>query len=356
MRKAIHFLAACLLLLSATSCDDFFNVHEWPENAETESIVLRLAYDTEMTEWNHTYDESTVSETGLGETYDNSQESGVVRYVVRLFPAKDGARTSQSYTKQLSFTQDISEGYDTEVTLDVAPGEYQVMVWSDLVENSSDTRFYYVEDFAEITLQGDEHYGNNDYRDAFRGDGMISLEATVEEHAPDTLTVSMERPLAKYEFITTDLAEFIEKQELALEAAMSESGDKEYTNTKVSVGDYKAVFYYSGFMPSAYSMFTDKPVDSSTGVQFEATLEQLSESEASFGFDYVFVNGDESSVTVQIAIYNREGTQLFLTNSIRVPLKRSYHTVVRGKFLASEAAGGVSVNPSYDGEYNIYYE
>ena len=115
------------------------------------------------------------------------------------------------------------------------------------------------------------------------------------------------------------------------------------------------VFYYVGFMPNTYSMHTDKPVDSSTGVMFESTLKKLSESEASIGFDYVFVNGKESAVTVQIGIYDNEGTQLSLTEPIEVPLKRSQHTVMTSMFLMSEASGGVTINPDFDGEHNLIF-
>ena len=115
------------------------------------------------------------------------------------------------------------------------------------------------------------------------------------------------------------------------------------------------MFYYVGFMPNAYSLFTDKPVDSATGVLFESTLNSLSETEASVGFDYVFVNGTESAVTVQIGIYDNEGTQLSLTEPIKVSLRRSHHTIMRGMFLMSETSGGISINPEFDGDYNLVF-
>ena len=115
------------------------------------------------------------------------------------------------------------------------------------------------------------------------------------------------------------------------------------------------MFYFVGFMPDAYSMNTDKPVDSSTGVMFESTLRKLSESEATMGFDYVFVNGKKSAVTVQIGIYDNEGTQLSLTEPIEVPLKRSHHTIMTGMFLMSEASGGVTINPDFDGDHNLIF-
>ena len=166
----------------------------------------------------------------------------------------------------------------------------------------------------------------------------------------------MQRPLAKFEVITNDLAEFIEKE--VSRATAKSNGTKsvpENPASRVNHEDYRIVFHYVGFMPDTYSMFTDKPVDSSTGVTFSSALKVLNNREASLGFDYVFVNGKESAVTIRIGILDKEGTQLSLTQPIEVPLKRNHHTILRGKFLMSETSGGVIINPDFDGDYNLVF-
>ena len=199
MRK-ILYLIICMPMLLLSACD----VHEWPETPEFVKLHLRLNYETDMTEWEHLYDGASVIEQGLGETYDNHQDYGKIRYIVRTYPVSEKQRTTSNYTQEFVFTKDISEGYDHEVTLDVLPGNYNFMVWSDLVKTSGDSHFHNADNFAEITLQGD-HKGNTDHRDAFRGSGNISLVSDIVERLPDTLNVAMQRPLAKFEFITTDL-------------------------------------------------------------------------------------------------------------------------------------------------------
>ena len=352
MKKLLSFIMYISLLLFS-ACD----VHEWPETPELVKLHLRLNYETDMTKWEHFYDGSNVIEIGLGETYDNHQDYGKIRYIVRTYPISEKQRTSQNYVQEFVFTKDIAKGYDHEVTLDVLPGNYNVMVWSDLVQTSGDSYFHDATNFAEIKYQG-EHRGNCDHRDAFRGTNNIALIADIVECLPDTLDITMQRPLAKLEFVTNDVVEFIDKESshFATKANENKAASDEATQTKtVNIEDYKVVFYYVGFMPNTYSMYTDKPVDSSTGVMFESTLKKLSESEASIGFDYVFVNGKESAVTVQIGIYDNEGTQLSLTEPIEVPLKRSQHTVMTGMFLMSEASGGVTINPDFDGEHNLIF-
>lgn len=352
MRRLYLYLIIYMPLVLLTACD----VHEWPDTPENVTFRLKLRYEKEMTVWEHLYDGTEVTEQGLGDTYDNGREHGKIRYIICAYPLTDKQRSAREYTREFVFTKDIAEGYDHEATLDLAAGNYRIMVWSDLVENDGDTPYHDAGDFAEITLQGD-HSGNNDYRDAFRGTGDISLTADVAEYVPGTLEITMQRPLAKFEVITNDLTEFIQKEGLRITAKNSgaESASESDPATRVNVEDYKVAFHYVGFMPCAYSMFTDKPVDSSTGVMFQSALKGLNDREASMGFDYVFVNGTESAVTVQIGLYDKEGTRLSLTEPITVPLRRNHHTILRGKFLMSKASGGVTINPDFDGDHNLIF-
>lgn len=345
MRKTLY-LIICLPMLLLSACD----VHEWPDTPEFVKLHLRLNYETDMTEWHHLYDGASVIEQGLGETYDNHRDAGQIRYIVRAYPVSEKQRTSQNYTQEFVFTKNIAEGYDHEVTLDVLPGDYNFMVWSDLVQTSGDNPFHNAGNFAEIMLQGD-HQGNNDHRDAFRGTNNITLVADIMERLPDTLDIAMQRPLAKFEFVTTDLQEFIVKEIEYLKKEAESRG--ETPPTRVDTDSYKVVLQYSGFMPSAYNMNTDKPVDSKMGVSFESKLGIQNENEASLGFDYVFVNGNNAGVSVQIGLYDNEDRQLALSDPIDVPLRRNHHTIIRGSFLMQQATGGIVINPDFDGNHNI---
>lgn len=345
--KRVLYLLVGMFMISLAACD----VHEWPNLPERVAFHLRLHYETEMTEWHHFYNDVEVVEQGLGESYDNHLKTGQIRYVIRAYPSMEKLRSVADYTQEFVFTKDIAAGYDHEVTLDLPAGSYDIMVWSDLMQFRSDNPFHDATNFAEIRLQGD-HVGNSDYRDAFRGTNHITLVSDYVERLPDTLDITMQRPLAKFEFVTNDVDEFIVKEQTRLEAKSRAEGIQE-PNTRVVLEDYRVVFYYIGFMPDTYSMLTDKPVDSATGMQFETTLRHLSDTEASMGFDYIFVNGSETITTLQVGIYDKEGTQLSLTEPLSVPLRRNRHTILKGMFLMTEASGGVTINPDYEGDHNI---
>ncbi len=335
MKKLSLFIFAALALM-ISSCD----VHEWPDKPEKVSVYLRLNYQTNMTTWEHDYNGSDVIEQKVGTPTPSERKYGAIRYIIRTYSKRD----SRDLVQEFTFTRDISDGYDHGVLLDLIPGDYNIMVWSDLTENENMIPYHNAEKFTDISLQGD-HAACTDFRDAFRGFKDISVESDIREKQPDTLDITMERPVGKFEFIANDVTDFIEK-----EATRVKGGSE--TSTKVSINDYKVVFYYVSFMPHVYSLISDKAVDAKTNVLFETTLKRLSDTEASIGFDYVFVN-TESTISVQIGIFDKDNIQLSMSAPIDVPVKRNFHTMIRGKFLMLEAAGGVGINPDYWGDHNI---
>ena len=84
-------------------------------------------------------------------------------------------------------------------------GAYNFVVWSDYIQNSTNDLYYHTSSFERIKLRGNEHEGSNDYRDAFTGTVTAEVSAKSRE-----ATVAMGRPMAKFNFISTDVDEFIE--------------------------------------------------------------------------------------------------------------------------------------------------
>lgn len=340
MKKiAAYILALTICLLS--SCD----VHEWPEATIGTRLNLHLNFDTQLPQIIHPYSERAAKE-------DNSSvlTQGYMQYIVRLYPVSESGVTSLQPTQEWVFGQDVAGGYDLDTYIDVEPGNYEIMVWSHILFNKDATSFYDPTSFSEILLQ--QHQANTDYRDGFRGKEQVRVEASISEQLPQDIQVQMQRPMAKFEFVTTDLKIFIER-EINRMAVANRANPLQYEDILRGLGDYNVTFNYVGYMPDAFSIFTDRPVDSSTGMHFQSRLTKLNNDEASMGFDYVFTNGKETAVTLQIQVTDRQGTQLSLTKPIEVPIKRSHHTIVKGAFLTATASGGIFIDPSYNGDHNV---
>ena len=365
-------LAACALLC-ITSCA----VHEWPEPSPAD-VIVNLDFDTQLPQY------KVLNEEGTRASHDGRDYD--IRYTIAAYRLlQDGSYAEEPFLLKV-FSKDEIEELNASFRFSIDEGSYRFYVWTDFVlAGTRSDYFYNTTNFRRISLQG-THEGNNDFRDAFSGSADLKVIRRGSRETPSTVTVQMRRPLAKFEFITTDLQEFItktieamirkEEADAAAKAGETKSeggdnlkditpiesdtktdGDTKTGDTKTPVVDlekYTVVFFYSGYMPNAYNMMEGKPCDSATGVKFSSAISAIDNHDARLGFDYVFVNGEESSVMVTVALYDEEGTQLSISRQIEVPIKRSMLTTVRGSFLMQNTGGGVAIDPGFEDEFNIY--
>lgn len=342
-------LVACALLC-ITSCA----VHEWPEPSPAD-VIVNLDFDTQL----HQY--KVLNEEGTRASHDGRDYD--IRYTIAAYRLlQDGSYAEEPFLLKV-FSKDEIEELTATFRFSIDEGSYRFYVWTDFVLAGTQSDYFYnTTNFRRISLQG-THEGNNDFRDAFSGSADLKVIRRGSKETPSTVTVQMRRPLAKFEFITTDLQEFITKTIEAMirkeeaEAAAKAGETKSEGDTKTPVVDlekYTVVFFYSGYMPNAYNMMEGKPCDSATGVKFSSAISAIDNHDARLGFDYVFVNGEESSVMVTVALYDEEGTQLSISRQIEVPIKRSMLTTVRGSFLMQNTGGGVAIDPGFEDEFNIY--
>ena len=122
----------------------------------------------------------------------------------------------------------------------------------------------------------------------------------------------------------------------------------------VLLSGYGVRFIYPMYMAFSFNMFTDRPADSWTGVRYESRIQKIDDRTALMGFDYVFVNSHDTAINVMIEVYDlRDGEVVARIPALDVPLRRSHHTIVRGPFLTTKAGGAPSIDPSFDGDFNV---
>lgn len=383
LRNTIAFVIAALAVMMA-SCD----VHEFPEQGEGTDVELVLDFTGNMNMDFYKYVDY-LSRDVDGLSYD-------IRYVVNVYPVVDESRNNnrggRSAIASYVFTKSDITDLNYTVPLKLPAGNYRFLVWADYVAAGTEDNLHYdPSDFEEIILTKREGYiGNTDARDGFRGEQVAEIYANTEyinnttgSGVSNRIVVEMKRPMAKFKFQATDVVKFLEEEARraaargdadpnAAEAENdkdAETGGSKGSDSKgptdssstqdaygrINTGDYRVLFRYSGFVPCSFNMFTNRPADAWTGLTFEGRMTQLDKDNAELGFDYVFVNGHESSVTVSVEIYDRDGTLLSRSQPISVPLVRNKVTIVRGKFLTVKAEGGVSIDADFDGEYNYGY-
>ena len=347
-RGFLHTVTALVVaLLSLASC----SVHEWPDTGTPAQLKLDFRFATDLPPY---------LEIEYGTKAETSSDEYDVRYTVKFYPQLPGGGYDSSPAELYSLVltkDDITELNWSAVT-SLPEGRWQIRCWVDYVaQDSVDDLFYNTQDFSAITLP-DEHTAGNDRKDAFLGTAEVNLYRVGSREEPVTATLEMERPLAKFQFIATDLEQLTTKvlRERMRQIDASGTGAMDTpSEQRLDPDDYYIRFYYTSYMPCVFNIYTNKPVDSRAGVQFESGFTPISDGEVLMGYDYVLVNGVESSVQVQVALYERGTDELLsLTPSVTVPLKRSKVTTVRGEFLTLGAGGGLSVDPDFDDEYNLF--
>lgn len=368
-QKILYILMGVLLSLTFIGCD----VHEFPEERyELVPFYLHLDFSTELPLYEEIeYTRNATFNAPLSLSPQNNQH--YMRYLINAYRIDETRSNSRLPDTTFVFTRPVSDDYDYTAELQLPEGKYTFRVWSDFVDpNTTEDKYYNTSDFAEIILADrDNHSGSNDYRDAFRGfvDGEVinyiyySNVATTRG-SQNEATVEMIRPMGKFKFISTDVETFLtraiqrmQERGLSIQLPPGIPSDSKaaynYMLQMVNIAGYKVVFKYNAFMPCSFNMFTDRPADSWTGITFESQMFTEEDWEMTLGYDYVFVNGKETTMSISVEVYDPEGEKISSTNPIEVPIVRSKLTIVRGEFLTAMASGGVVVNPEFNGEYNI---
>ena len=71
------------------------------------------------------------------------------------------------------------------------------------------------------------------------------------------------------------------------------------------------------------------------------------------GSDFIFVNGTESFVPLNIELADANGKVVSRTRGLEVPYRRGHLTTLRGNFLTNEMQGGINIDTGYDDEIDI---
>ena len=350
----IAALISCCLLLD--SCD----VHQFPEPkdegpapevpVETVMVPLNLVYTPDFYVWEHSYDPilGKIEEAnpeleifpglpGVSSKYDNTLKKGIMDVHVKAYLASN----RNKIVKEQSFSFDLTgNSYATSLQIELPKDtEYKLGIWSHLRESLESNPFYDPSDFNRVSIIGNNYQGNTDYRDGFKGE--ISLETFSEKH--QALEVIMTRPMGKFEFVTIDLSEFLDRET-----------SRRSLQTRATADEYNVVISFPYYMPSSYSLLDDRLEFSASGVGFVTKMTVTGDSDASLGFEYVMLNnGDDGGVQARVDIYDPVNTHVAGSATLTIPMKRDHHTVLRGAFLSQEGEGGVGIDPDFDGDFNV---
>ena len=240
------------------------------------------------------------------------------------------------------------------VSMKLHARSYQLVVWKDYVsaETPQEDLHYNTQSLVPVIPNRASHTGNTEYKDVFVGTTSLDLTAYADQWgAVVEQDVTLQRPVARYELIATDVADFLQR----------------VADGEVNGETFTARIKYSGYLPVGYNALDNVPKHSLMYMQYNTSFELPEEGtdELRVGFDYVFVSNEGSaSVPMEIEIVNEENVTV--ANSVlNVPLERGKNTVWTGEFLTGddqggqggdepgEDEGGIGIDPDYDNETDL---
>lgn len=346
MRRIMKYtiLAVALLFMG---CD---TIYEYPDENQVDPTAIDFTINVELNLDQECDSQQEITSRSVAQ---NKILSGhKVRLIIEAYPDKypgsdlvdSEIYNTKPYTrKELVFDNIESVEKNIEVQLKLSPKPYIFLVWVDYLHAESGNSYYNADRLHTIQL-AKPHISNTNGRDAFVCSKRINLSPYAGEWNVElTEKFTPHRPLARYELITDDIEKYLEQQTKGGKSA-----------DVADLNDYTVRVSYKGYFPSGFDAITDRPDDAGVGIAYDAKLTSITDASAIIAFDHIFTNGADSFVTVDIQIYNKEGVLVNESNGIQIPYRRNVVTKIHGSFMTKSYDSGVTIDPDYDGEFDIY--
>lgn len=344
MKKHIGYIVGVALL--AMGCDS--TVLEYPVDGGVDPtrVHVNLTFEVDPTLEPYT-------KVGMPDRTDEVTVHDV-RWIIEIF--RDNVDGELVERRVLNCDPDSEGNHTVDAAFDLHAAKYRVVAWMDYVEDgSTEDKYYQIESLASINILDAENYiGDEDHKDTYVGNQELDLTAYRDrwDQSVDR-TILLERPMAKIEFITTDVDKLFEEwtTQNARRDGVLKSLPEGYDLTNIS--SWQVQIEYAGYLPSSFNAYTNKPNDAQMGISFTTTLTPLSSQEAHLGSDYIFVNGEESAVNVNLRVLDEQGTVINEVQGIEVPIARGKLTSIRDEFLTQSYAPGIGIDPEFDGDIEV---
>ena len=269
MKKTILY-TVCLAVLTMTGCDK--TVLEFPENGGIDptlvNVNLTLAIDPKI----ESYEPSERSKVSEADLHD-------VRWIVEVFRDEIGGDLVEQ--RVLSCEQAVDGHHTIRTSLTLHAARYQIVAWMDYVDNGSTAdKYYNVNSLSSISVpEAGNYIGDEDHKDTYIAQQEIDLK-NYRDRWNETVdaTVTLQRPMAKIEFITTDIDKFLDK--LAARRTKAGSIAENLLTRKPDLSTIRVQVEYAGYFPSGFNAYTNKPNDARTGMSFGCSMQPLSDKEA----------------------------------------------------------------------------
>lgn len=264
-------------------------------------------------------------------TKSRAAEAG---YMLRCVAGLSKAGTDEVVLHK-AITPELQADGTYKVDLQLSEGSYDLDLWVDYARTEAPLAdlFYHTESLKAVALVTEPYTANIEAKDAFYGGKsgvMVSSEGT-------TVTMLLQRPLAKYKIIANDVGTYKKLMELE-------------PDNYPPLEDLTVTMQYEAYFPSEFNAKNSTITDAITGIGFSSKLTDtnINSKALNIASDWIFASR-ESSVTATITVSDSKGNKVSSVSGVSIAYKQGYQTTISGKFLtAGVDVGGIDIDTDWD--------
>lgn len=215
--------------------------------------------------------------------------------------------------------------------------EYDVSVWSDYCNDLLGLTAPYDASSLTPLISNMPYVGNSELKICHYASTSIDLRPYRESwDYHHKLSISLEKAVAKYQILTTDIKAFL---------------------TNNSTDSLRVSVEYNDYHPLGYNVVATTPEMYSDRVAFScavATTDVDANGELCLAFDYIFVPpNEERSTHITLVVEDGNGARIVKYDNIEISYRAGKITTLYGKFLTQSSSSGIGVNLDWDDEIII---
>lgn len=338
--KISHLLMVSVALLSA-SC-----VHEYPEGEGVDPTNIETTITLK-----------TVPELKASQS-PAQPEMPYTNFTVEIY--KDSYNDTPIAIKKGTASKAADGSATFTFELPLHAGNYKVAAWATGVMDDSGTGNLFKDDDPANILFNEPYTGSTDRKECYAARFDMQLDDK-GWYGKANIEKEMLTPMGGVEIISTDADAF--ELQLGRNPYGKTTGVDAEANADANPAngfpanrwdDFAIKWVYGMYFPIGYDLYTGLPNKAGSNVSFMSDIATISLSEASLGYDYLFVNGEKATITISLGVYDLTTGQLLNTYSgISATIERGKVTVIRGEFLTTKHGSDIGIDPDFDGNIDI---
>jgi len=243
-----------------------------------------------------------------------------LRYTLRFYRAEEASGWASSPEVEKVIYLDAPYDRDFQERIELKLDAYKMLAWADYVKDNANW-FWNPADLSKVEYAAASYQGTSEYKQCYYG----TLELDLRRDENQIKSLGLHPAGSSIRILATDSSSFEGK-------------------------DLTAVISYLDPIPLSFDVGHFSPIGGQSGLSFSSPVKKLDNGTISIADDYILL-GVDTSIGATLTLQEKDGTVL-LKKDITIPLKRSCNTILKGELLSAGGDAGISVDLSFEGEYD----